>query len=81
MTISAISRPPAITNRSPADQNGGISPRTALTAAAFEPPRTTKTATASKTGRDVTEHLPVHGTPSLRHPIRSRLRSGVTADE
>ena len=57
MTISASSRPPAITNRSPADQNGGISPRTALTAAAFDPARRTNTANASRTGRDVRTHL------------------------
>ena len=34
--MSANSKAPATTNRSPADQNGGSSPRTTLTAAAFD---------------------------------------------
>jgi succinate-semialdehyde dehydrogenase/glutarate-semialdehyde dehydrogenase len=33
-----------------------------LTAAAFAPAKTTNAANASRTGRDVSTHLPVHGT-------------------
>jgi len=52
-----------------------------LTAAAFAPPRTTNTANASRTGRDVTEHLPVHGTPLAAPSLMRACCDGAIAAE